>query len=218
MLRFRQKADTGLVKRTLLYFAPAASGYLTSQFDAALNQGKGLKEGETAVVRGQTWRGWAKRDVKKYGVVVVEGTRFYMRKFSRGSALTKRTGATESQSWRKAFWGTKRAEPHFWNNRPARNEAKVHDRPFERIWNKRTGGQRYSESAELMRATKAMQNSLANIRVSLYGDTALEFRLIAPTDYFQFQNKMRPIFVFDAPVDAPRLAKMIGPVLRELIQ
>lgn len=64
-------------------YISSLQAYLTREMDAALKEGASLTEGETKMIRGQVWPGWATWRTTKYGETILEGTRFYYRKRQR---------------------------------------------------------------------------------------------------------------------------------------
>lgn len=196
MEKFIKLTRTDLVKALLTpEFARNVAVYLTAQMDRAVRDNGDLPEGAVRTVRGQLWRGWARRTVTKYGAVTVDGTRFYMRKFSR-KQLNNRFSA-EAAGRGSRLKSTDAVE-------------------FRQVWRKRTGDGRYSSSSKLMQATGAMRQAWLNIQTSIAGNK-VEFRPQNNVKYFKHQNAMRPIFVLDNPKDEQAIGKMVEPILRKMV-
>lgn len=214
--RFAALTRTDLVRAILSpEFARNVAIYLTTQMDRAVSANGNIAEGDTRIVRGQTWRGWAQRSVKKYGAITVDGTRYYMRKFARGSTA-KKSGATWKQADRAKKWGVRGAEAHLWSDRSAREAAGVASRPFEQVWRRRASGKRYSASSKLMQDTGAMRQAWMNIQTAIVGNT-VEFRPANNVRYFARQNELRPIFVIEPAKDVPAIVKLVEPLLAKLV-
>lgn len=189
--------------------------YLTREIDRALKDNGGIPEGATAIVRGQTWRGWARKSVKKYGQIIVEGTRFYHRKFRMGgpdrhSVLARQhrhmgapLNAETIRHRRKVYAGTLNAKQH----RAREANKDVASRSFERVWRRRASGAYYSPSSKLMQDTGALRQSIRAMRVTMtVGGKRLEFRPGTSVRYFDRQNTLRPLWVWHEPVDMPVVA------------
>lgn len=216
--------------------------YLTAEMDRALAAGKGLQEGQSATIRGQTWRGWASKQVTKYGTTVVEGTRFYQRKFRRDPSATGLTAAKDRENdlkgkdyrtadeireleqlrkllrtkgkIRAGTIGTRGKARSQWESK------KVKDRPFEKVWRIRSSGKPYSEKSELMRDTGAMSRAWGNLSTTVVtGPSAsVTFKPGTQINYFEVQNALRPIFVFDNPKDEAKILTFIDMALQKMIR
>ncbi len=191
--------------------------HLTRVMDRAMKTGSTLQEGESATIRGALWHGWALHEVTKYGETVQEGTRWRFRKFARTrEGLTRRGGgATMTRAERTAAWGSNRGGPGHVQSHGFGQDTLTRNRPFEKVWNRRASGALYSSSSKLMMDTRAMQQALINMRFQVNGKT-LEIRPGAGVDYFAKQNAMRPIFIWDPPVDLPKLVQYVKMTLRDI--
>lgn len=166
-------------------FVLKAQAYICTQIDLSLKANGSLKEGESRMVRGQIWKGWAThiRKTKRYGDIE-EGTRFRMRKTARGSVDKKKTGATWGRDTRKAEM-SKPAESRGW----------------ERVWKRRTGGTLYSEESQLMLNTRRMQAGIWLVDVRISGGTISLSPSSSQVSYFDEQNARRRMWVLEPGVD-----------------
>lgn len=231
----REGLATALVSRDLVQKVRV---YLTAEMDRALREGKGLAEGQSATIRGQEWRGWASRQVAKYGTTVIEGTRFYFRKFRREGGLgaaKSREQEIKGKDYRSAdeireleqlrkilrtkgktragTIGTRGKARTQWESK------RVKDRPFEKVWRTRSSGKPYSEKSELMRDTGAMSRAWGNIQTTVVTGqhASVTFKPGTQVKHFNRQNELRPIFVFDNQKDESRILSFIDMVLQKMI-
>jgi hypothetical protein len=212
--------------------------YLTAEMDRALQEMKGLKEGQSATIRGQEIKGWASRSVRKYGDTVIEGTRFRFRKARRDGGLSAMK-AKEKEIKGKEFRTAQEVKDLGQLRKLIRQKSvtatgtigargkardqweskRVKDRPFEKVWNKRASGKPYSESSELLRDTGAMSRAWGNIQTTVVTgkDASVTFKPGTQISYFNAQNAMRPIFVFDNPKDEEKILSFVDAVLQKMI-
>jgi hypothetical protein len=194
-------------------FPKQAKVYLVREMDAAMKEGSTLQEGQSKQIRGQTWRGWKLSSVKKYGTVVFQSTRYYFRKFARSATnLKKAQGATFSKSTRNSKWG--KGDHVIEHGNEPRNfgqEFHVRSRPFEKVWTKRASGKRYSASSKLLLDTGAMRQALIAMetKANTGANISIEFRPGKQAKYFNDQNAIRPIFVWQLPKDAEKLGELL---------
>lgn len=200
-------ARRGLDPKTLIpamlsqKFIRNAQTYIAGQMTKGLDKMAGLSEGGSIQVRGQAIRGWATRlRHTSYGDVM-ESTRYRMRKSARKS-VSKKSGATLSAAERKAL---KSVPPR--------------DRPWEKVWKIRRKGSnvRYSESSEMMRDTRGMEQAFILMTATVRGYT-VTLKPGAYKTYFKRQNDRRPMFVLEPGVDDVKIrgfaVASLGDVLR----
>lgn len=173
-------------------FVARAQVYITKQIDQALRENGDIKEGESRTVRGQTWKGWAEWQVRRtrpgYGGTVTEGTRYYQRKFARGS-----TSARSGRSWNR-------------DARRAMMEMPVGDRPFEKVWKTRASGARFTSGSQLMQDTGRLRASIFMVDASVSGGVVELRPSSSRVAYFDRQNDLRPFWVLELPKDEVALA------------
>lgn len=174
--------------------------YLSTVIERSMMEFGGLKEGQSATVRGVEWKGWAQWNRKAYGGVVTEGTRYRVRKTPRGS-VAKATGRTWERAERKAMMS-----------------KSVADRTPERVWKQRAGGTRFSESSKLMQDTGQMRQRLFLVDVRITGNT-IELRPGAgQVHYFAKQNEMRPMWFLESPKDDAYVADLVQKALDQIMK
>jgi hypothetical protein len=96
----------------------------------------------------------------------------------------------------------------------------VADRPYERVWRTRASGKRYSSSSKLMQDTGRLRQGLINMRTSVHveGSRAwAEFRPGVNVKYADRQNALRPLWVWNPPVDAPVIGQFVADGLTEYL-
>lgn len=155
--------------------------------------------------RGVTWAGWAVRNVKKYGQVVKEGTRYRYRGFRR----TKRNAITlEYKSYKGRILRARKAI--------AKGTKKL-----EQVWNKRASGVKHGPTSKMLFDTGAMVKATLNCRREVKtsgGVTTLTLWAGRQVKYFEDQHRRRPIWFLYPPEDGPAISEILAFHQRKILQ
>ena len=166
----------------------------------------------TRTFRGVTWRGWATWPVRKYGMTLVEGTRYRWRAYALGRRRYAYVfdSTDPSRGLKLRFKGGKL--------RRGQSASRAAGRTLERVFNLRASGKKYSDTSNMLQDTGHLRNFTAFIERSNPSPHILALSAGQQVSYFGEQHARRPMWALYPPEDTPAIVRLMEIRLAQLLK